>query len=592
MSSTAQENILILHVDDDPDFRDLTKRLLELADDRFTVETAATAGDGLDQLDHEFDCIVSDYEMEGMNGIEFLSTVRADYANLPFILYTGKGSEGVASDAISAGVTDYFRKRSESEQYELLAARISTAVGQYRAERQLERQNDLFEKAQNLAQVGAWEYDIQAEELYWTDEVAKIHGFSPPYHPSLGEAFEFYHPDDRPAVRDAFERARTEGESYDLTVRLLPESGDQRWVRTRGEPQFDGDELVRIRGSFRDITDQKQRANELRRYEAIVEALDDAVYAVDENGTVEYVNERYTEMKNAEREAIIGTSIRQWVGNEEGDRIYSLVDELERGERDVAVVEYEFQTADGQAIPAEVRFTTLEFPDGQHGRVGVIRDIAERKERERELQRQNERLDEFVSVVSHDLRNPLNVAETSLELVEETSESPHLDRVAGAIDRSQALIDDLLTLARSDHGTDRIEPVALADVAELSWQTAETKAATLTVDTTQTIRADRRRLQQLFENLYRNAVEHGGDDVTVHVGEMGSGFFLADTGPGVPEAERADIFEVGYSTAAHGTGLGLRIVEQIAEAHGWEIAVTEDERGGARFEITGVDIVD
>jgi PAS domain S-box-containing protein len=423
-------------------------------------------------------------------------------------------------------------------------------------------------------------------------------------------------------LRDAFDRARTEGEPYDVTLRLLPASGEQRWVRTRGEPQFDGDELVRIRGSFRDVTERKEREEELRRYEAIIEALDDAVYAVDDRGQVRYVNERYAEMKDADCEEIIGTPMRQWVADEEADRIYTLVDELQRGELDVAVLEYEFLTTAGQRIPAEVRFTDLEFPDGRHGRAGVIRDITERTRRERELERQNERLDEFVSVVSHDLRNPLTVAEGNLELAREERASDHLDRAADAIDRCQSLIDDLLTLAREGEVTPDTEPVALADVAERSWHTVDTKAASLTVDTTRTIRADAGRLQQLFENLYRNAVEHGStsnrtksgdseasstpradgeavdsvehsdDGVTVRVGEMDGGFYVADDGPGIPEADRDAVFDAGYSTTTDGTGLGLRIVDRVAEAHGWTLAVTEAEGGGARFEVTGVDIVD
>ncbi|MFB6281060.1 MAG: response regulator, partial [Haloferacaceae archaeon] len=100
--------IRILHVDDEPDFADLAASFLERENDRFVVETATSASDGLDRLaDDRFDCIVSDYDMPGRNGIEFLETVREDHPELPFVLYTGKGSEEVASDAISAGVTDY-----------------------------------------------------------------------------------------------------------------------------------------------------------------------------------------------------------------------------------------------------------------------------------------------------------------------------------------------------------------------------------------------------------------------------------------------------------------------------------------------------
>jgi PAS domain S-box-containing protein len=217
---------------------------------------------------------------------------------------------------------------------------------------------------------------------------------------------------------------------------------------------------------------------------------------------------------------------------------------------------------------------------------------AELQTREKELLRKNERLDEFASVVSHDLRSPLTVADGHIDLAKQECDSDHLTRAAEAIDRSQALIDDLLILAREGDAVTGSETVALVDVAQDSWETVETRRATLGSDATGHIKADRNRLQQLFENLHRNAVEHGGDEVTVHIGDIDSGFYVADTGSGIPESDRDEIFEAGYSTADHGTGIGLRIVEQIVEAHGWEISVTESAQGGARFEVTGVEKVD
>lgn len=198
-------------------------------------------------------------------------------------------------------------------------------------------------------------------------------------------------------------------------------------------------------------------------------------------------------------------------------------------------------------------------------------------------------MEEFASIVSHDLRNPLRVADGRLELIRNECESGHINDVAQALDRIDALIEDLLTLAREGHRVDENESVELATVATNSWQTVDTEQATLETDTTQAVEADRSRLQQLFENLYRNAIEHGGDDVTVSVGAMDDGFYIADTGSGIPESKREDVFDVGYSANEDGTGFGLRIVEQIADAHGWEITVTESEQGGARFEITGVE---
>jgi PAS domain S-box-containing protein len=220
-----------------------------------------------------------------------------------------------------------------------------------------------------------------------------------------------------------------------------------------------------------------------------------------------------------------------------------------------------------------------------------LKTALERVDREQTLERQNDRLDEFAGIVSHDLRNPLGVVEARLQLAQEECDSDHLQKANDALARSQALIEDLLTLAREGTKVTDLEPVELTAVAEGCWNSVETDQATLEVDQLPVINADRSRVKQLFENLYRNAVEHGGTDVTVSVGVMADGFYVADTGPGIPESEREAVFEAGYSTNQDWTGFGLRIVEEVADAHGWEVAVTESAQGGARFEITGVESV-
>ncbi|TYT60665.1 sensor histidine kinase [Natrialba swarupiae] len=212
--------------------------------------------------------------------------------------------------------------------------------------------------------------------------------------------------------------------------------------------------------------------------------------------------------------------------------------------------------------------------------------------REEELLRQNDRLEEFVNFVSHDLRNPLSVAKGHLELARADCESDHLTEVATAHDRMDALIEDLLTLARTGSHIDEVRSVNLQEIAEECWRNVTTEKADLVVETTQTITADRGRLQRLLENLFRNAVEHGDETVTVTVGDLTSddGFYVADDGSGIPEDDWDAVFESGYSTQQDGTGLGLAIVEEIVTTHGWDIQLAESEDGGARFEISGLDL--
>ncbi|ELZ39478.1 Htr-like protein [Halorubrum tebenquichense DSM 14210] len=153
----------------------------------------------------------------------------------------------------------------------------------------------------------------------------------------------------------------------------------------------------------------------------------------------------------------------------------------------------------------------------------------------------------------------------------------------------ESLIDDLLALAREGDKVTDPEPVNLDSLTEACWQTVETGDATLVTEAERTIRADRSRLAQVLENLFRNAVEHGGDDVTIRVGDIEEGFYVEDDGGGIPVDEQEQIFDAGYTTSDEGTGFGLPIVRQIVDAHGWTVRVTNGSRGGTRFEITGVE---
>ena len=213
-------------------------------------------------------------------------------------------------------------------------------------------------------------------------------------------------------------------------------------------------------------------------------------------------------------------------------------------------------------------------------------------ERTAELERQNDRLEEFAGVVSHDLRNPLEVARGRTELALEECDSDHLPAVERAHDRMAALIDDLLTLAREGDPVTDAEPVDLGQVVGSCWRTVDTRDATLRAETEGMIVADEGRLRQLLENLIRNAVEHAGDDVTVTVGSLPDGFYVADDGSGIDPDRREDAFDAGYSTTQSGTGFGLRIVEQVADAHGWSVRAVEGEKGGARFEVTDVNFAE
>ncbi|WP_336025167.1 hybrid sensor histidine kinase/response regulator [Halobellus salinisoli] len=468
-------------------------------------------------------------------------------------------------------------------------------------EKELERTRDFFNEAERLGNLGAWEFSASGE-LVWTDGTRRIHKVDDKFEPTLDEGVQFFHPEDRETIEQAVESALESGASYDREARLITANDNQRWVRTRGHVLADTDQPT-VRGYIQDITEQKEREEQLQKTNAQLENAIEAGAV----GTWEW--------HIPENRLVVGNEFAKRFGVDpdvaqdgvELDRFISSIHEDDREwvEQEIEAAmdacgeyeaEYRVWNIDDELkwvlargyVECDDDGTPITFP-------GVLVDITERKQIEQELHQQNERLDEFASVVSHDLRSPLSVVEGRLELAQEECESEHLDVIGTATDRMDRIIEDVLWLARAKQEIGSVEPTVMQTTVDAAWNLVADdvdQAELLYADEKRplpTIKADENRLSQLLENLLRNAIEHGGTDVTVTVGPLENGFYVEDDGPGIPQDKREDVFAAGYSTDKEGTGFGLNIVNQVAEEHNWEIRVTDGRDGGARFEITGVE---
>jgi len=378
---------------------------------------------------------------------------------------------------------------------------------------------------------------------------------------------------------------------------VIPVDGTERTHLTRKTPIIDADgEPYALCVVATDITEQKRRERELARltdeYEAVFENTNDAIALVDVEGssgapTFRYVrtNEAYERQTGFDTESLTGQTPTEAAGQDIGSRIASHYRQCITAGDTVTFEERDLHPTGVW----ETQITPI-FTDGEITRlVAISRDISDRIEYREELERQNDRLEEFASIVSHDLRNPISVLEGSLTLARDTGNDEQFDRCYRAIDRMKELIEDLLALAREGDTVSETEPLDLESTALSCWHAVETSDATLEVTAESTIYADESRVRQLLENLINNAVTHGGPAVTVEVGDIGdSGFYVADDGGGIPAEKREAVFESGYTSSDGGTGFGLAIVKGIAAAHDWSVSVTESDAGGARFEFTGV----
>jgi len=350
-------------------------------------------------------------------------------------------------------------------------------------------------------------------------------------------------------------------------------------------------------GAARDVTVHENRANELERYETIVQAVSDPVCTLDRDGRFCYVNDSFEATTGYETETALEETLALIFDDEDVAAVRQAITEVSGGDKEtVTTVEVSIQTKDGSTVPIECRIATL--PTGAEDPqavVAVLHDISRLKQRER-------RLSKFASVVSHDLRNPMDVALGRAEMLPEVADvdpetETHLDDIYESVKRMERIIQDVLTLTRQRTDSVETDAVSLSTVAEDAWNTVATESATLSVETAQVIEAHRSRLAQLLENLFRNAIQHGGEDVTVTVERLerdeGSvGFRVSDDGTGIPKEHRQEIFDDGFTTRTEGTGLGLAIVREVADAHDWEIQVQNTTDRGAQFDITGVSLVE
>jgi PAS domain S-box-containing protein len=372
-------------------------------------------------------------------------------------------------------------------------------------------------------------------------------------------------------------------------LELLTVDGESWYAEVAGAPAtYEGDPAGQV--VLQDVTDRRRREQRLRRQRNRFTALFDAVpepaivVALEDGDPIARdVNEAFESVFGYDAETVVGRDLNEFVVPNDRD---DAARDIDRTAGDLEPVEREVrrETARGELRDFLFRTRPVEVGDGVES-LGIYVDVTDRKARQRELERQNERLDEFATVVSHDLRTPLSVATGNLHLYRDGGDDAHLDRIEESLSHMEALLEELLTLAREGEAVDETEPVDLTTVARTTWQGIEADDATLSVETDRTVEADPTRLREVFANLLGNAVEHGGDDVAVTVGPLAErGFYVADDGPGIDPDEREGVFDPGYTTEQGGTGFGLAIVEDVAEAHGWTVELAESESGGARFE--------
>ena len=451
-------------------------------------------------------------------------------------------------------------------------------------EQELNRKRELFAHSQRLASVGGWEYDCRTDELYWTDEVRRIHAVDEEFTPTVEDALSFCHPEDRPRMKAAIDRAIEDGEPHDLEFRIVTADDDLRWVRAQGRPTREDGETVRLRGTFQDITERKEREQELR---LRTRAMDEAgvgisiADATEPDTPLVYVNDAFTDLTGYDREAAIGSNCRFLQGPETEETSVDVIRAaIEHEEtRTTELLNYR---ANGTPFWNELTVTPVADSAGETSHfIGIQRDVTSRKRRERLIGVLNR-------VLRHNLRNDMNVVAGLGETIAAAADG----EVATYAETMTETARDLVAVSEKAEAVETAlrddpapRPLDVVEVVE------ETVADLREAHPAATIRCElpgeqqalaTERLEMVLVELVENAIAAGGTKVTVAVvpPEDDRGRVdveVRDDGPGLPAMEARVLKQASESPVDHGSSFGLWMVNWLVTGMGGEVDVaTED----------------
>lgn len=380
MDGLAVDDITVVHVDDDPGILDLAADVIQRERPDISVETTTDPDAVIERLrsDPPVDCIVSDYQMGTCDGLDLLERIRAVDHHVPFVLFTGKGSEAIASRAISAGVTDYLQKGTGTERYALLANRIENAVAQRRAERAAAASTRRFSQLAEATDDVLWMFDRDWSEVLFVNSAYEAVWGQPV--DELRERprsfLDGVHPGDRGDVVAAMERL-SGGTSVDVEFRVAPPDGPTRWIWVQGHPLQEGDEVAAVTGFARDVTGRREREESLEAFREAVESAGHSIYWTDAEGVIEYVNPAFEATTGYSREEAVGRTPRILKSGVHDEAFYeALWATITAGE--VWEAEVVNERADGQRYVVDQTIAPILSTDGTPERFVAVNTVVDR----------------------------------------------------------------------------------------------------------------------------------------------------------------------------------------------------------------------
>lgn len=510
----------------------------------------------------------------------------------------------------------------------LLRQAAHRAVAQEAATRRdLLAANEFLARAEQIAGVGGWRFDLVTREIQWTSQTRRIYDLPPDYQPRGDEHLRYMSPEAQQVVRATADACMKTGQPWDVQLPMTTATGRQVWVRSIGEIEVKEGRPVALVGALQDITDARFAQAALERsQERLHRALEGsalALWDLDVPGETVYLSEQWMRMLGGEpgETRCSAQELLELVPMEDLPRIQEALDPVLGGRSSRYVVEHRVRRRDGGLLWIHSEGRVVErAADGMPLRmVGTNRDISRDRQAQDELRLARDAADaanraktQFLATMSHEIRTPLNGIIGMTRLLLDERLGPEVRQHVELVDRSAhsllSLVNDILDVSKIEAGQMEIESVPfdlhdlVEDLSRLYRLRASEKSllfrARVAPGVPQHVQADPTRIRQVLVNLLGNALKFTtsgwvGLEVKAHptASDYQLEFTVADTGVGIPDEVQPQLFtrfmqaDTSTSRKFGGTGLGLSIVRQLVDMMGGSVQVASRPGEGSRFTV-------
>ncbi len=479
-------------------------------------------------------------------------------------------------------------------------------------------------RAQEIAHLGNWEWEIEAGTLRWSDEIFRIFGWVPQsFEPDYEHFMNVIHPEDREKVQDAVALAiGDEGADYRVEHRIVLEDRSIRYIQENGHVSRDADgKAIGMIGTVLDITERVKAEEELELFQLMIEKSADPVFLIDidDDFRMAYVNEAAVRHFGVSRDEILQWHIPDWDPNFSYDQLpahhASMLD------HPGMTIESLHRVKGGELVPVEISLNPIRYR-GRNCHFGYFKNISGRKEVERELNLAKEQAEEatrtkseFLANMSHEIRTPMNAIINLSYLLQEEVQLPartldYIKKIEVSANHLLGIINDILDFSKIEAGKLTLEraPFSLYQMLDslstvIGYRVVDKNIEVLFRIHPQVpnyLYGDVLRITQILTNLVSNAVkftDEGEVVLSVQPGEQSAGragveFIVTDTGRGMSDEEQHRLFQAfsqadsSISRKYGGTGLGLVITQRLVEMMGGTVSVESHKGRGSRFRVS------